>query len=177
MSTLKKYQSKVDALAASVDKRKEQISSNSQWTDEAKAEALRELSEKTREQRDTLKDELKNERIERSNFLEPKLFSAGDDPASQMSYRDGIEKASKLAADQDQLSDLMDQALDTGDKLLAKAAAYTAFKSGYFDLAKRAYPEKAYQNYFDEYLALQEALTNPLSREALDESFMFAALG
>ncbi len=174
MSKLKKYVALVETVKSIFDKERARISNNERWTPEAKREALQQLSETTNQQLKDLKLQLSEERESRVKVLEQKLFAVGDDHALQLNYRDGIARATATET-HEQLQDMLTQALETNDKTLAKATAYVAQKHGYFEIAAEAF-DGAYATYFDEYMSVQEALSNPVSKEALEESFLFASV-
>lgn len=174
-SLMEKYRDKVSTIRSSFDRQSKRISDNQQWHEQAKTEAHRELREKVQQELQSLKDQLRADQESRIKELEPKLFAVADHPSLQIAYRDAIQRAEAVAENQDQLSNLMDQALDTGDKTLAKGVAYVAFQHSYFELSRKAY-EGAYQTYFDRYLELQSALSDPLSKESVEISFMFSVI-
>jgi hypothetical protein len=175
MSNAKKYADLVETVRLAYQKEKAKIEQNDKWTSQAKADSLREISEIYNNHLSKLRQQLSDERESRLKTLEQKLFAVGDNPSLQMNYRDAISRAGAFAGSENQLKDLMTQALETGDKTLAKGVAFTAQKSGYFELAAQAY-DGAYKTYFEEYMVIQSALANPTSREALEESFMFASV-
>lgn len=167
-----KYQDRVMAIRSTFDRQSKSISENQQWHQQAKVAADLELRKKTNQDLQSLKDQLRTDQESRIKELEPKLFAVEEHLS--LPYRDAIQRAGAVAEHQEQLSDLMDQAGDTGDKTLAKGVAYVAFQHGYYELARKAYDSAAYQRHFDQYLELQSALSDPLSKEALEISFMFA---
>ena len=171
---IEKYMDLVETVKSSYASEKAKIENNDKWTPQAKAEAQRELSERFNQRLSNLKTELAAERESRLKSLETKLFAVGDNPALAMAYRDGIARATATET-QEQLQDMLTQALETGDKTLAKATAYVAQKHGYFEIAQMAF-DGAYQTYFQEYMSIQSALANPISKESLEESFMFASV-
>jgi hypothetical protein len=173
MSNAKKYADLVEMVRETYEKEKAKIEQNDKWTPQAKADQLREISETYNNHLAKLKLQLAAERESRLKTLEQKLFAVGDNPSLQMNYRDAISRAGAVAGSEDQLSNLMHQALETGDKTLAKGVAFTAQKHGYFDLAAQAF-DGAYKTYFQEYMSIQSALANPVSRESIEESFMFS---
>ncbi len=175
MSNAKKYEDLVSMVRSSHDQEKLKIEQNDKWTPQAKIEAQREISETYNNHLAKLKLQLAAERESRLKVLEQKLFAVGDNPSLQMNYRDAISRAGAVAGSEDQLKDLMHQALETGDKTLAKGVAFTAQKHGFFLIAAQCF-DGAYKTYFDEYMSIQASLANPVSREALEESFLFASV-
>ncbi len=172
--TSNKYTELVEQIRHKYAFSKEKIEQNDKWTPQARADQLRELAEQSNAQIQKLRQQLADERESRIKVLEQKLFSV-DDNAAMLSYRDGIARATATETPE-QLQDMLTQATETNDLILAKATAYVAQKSGNFDIAAQAF-SGSNARYFEEYLSMQSALAHPVSREALEESFLFAALG
>ena len=179
-----KYEKLMDEIRSRLEKQSNQINSNMDLTETAKAAQLKELRQKIEAEALALKTQRREEMQQRRDELYPKYMAVryaptdteADKAVKQNLYQQAVEKA-QAAKDFDELLNMKTLAQRTGNKMLVQACGFVFFEQGYINEAKAALAagNSTREKEFDELIDLTFSIeSEQLSSGMVKESFMFA---